>query len=337
LAKTDKIDLIGVTTIYCSSLLIVFNYTSSIHWFLDMRAFAVVAGLLGAASAKVVAPAQPQHVLSNPPVHNDDFRIPTWRESVAMARKIMRLTNIGDLVTVFPQERKQDDVDVLENRPSAVAGSPIGLMEYYADCDVPSGNPIFLSLSVATPYRNYYAGSNISLSIRWWPQREMTYSMWSDEDEDYGLSTPHTPVALPRMSLHGHLEVVSQEKMEEHVIPDCFIRAHVSVDLFAASRSFAIIRFTDERLCSLILHGGSRETLYTGQPISSWWWIMYTGWEDLEIGRGSAGCRWTSGAISRWKRSWLRSCRVRRNENRRAGGEIGCRIEVDVTINDLTI
>ncbi|KJX97782.1 hypothetical protein TI39_contig459g00028 [Zymoseptoria brevis] len=187
-----------------------------------MRLHAIVAGLVAGASAKSVLHSQPQQILSNPLVHNDDFRIPTWRESTAMARKILHLTNLGDLVTTFPEEHQQDGVETLENRPLAVAGSPIGLTEYYADCD--PGSPVFLSLSVATPYRNYNAGSNISLSIRWWPQRKMTYAMWSDDDDDF--STPHTPVALPRMSLHGHLEPVSQEKMEELSIQECFVRSH---------------------------------------------------------------------------------------------------------------
>ena len=178
--------------------------------------------LLSVASGKFVPQlVNPQHVLSNPDVHDEEFEFPTVRESIAMARKIMHLTTIGTLVSVFP-EPTSSDVDELQRRPSELDGSPIGLMEYYADCDPLSGNPILLGINIATPFRNYAAGSNISLSIRWWPKRKNTYSLFRDDDDE--IVTPHTPAALPRFSLHGRLEPITADKANS--IQACFLRAH---------------------------------------------------------------------------------------------------------------
>lgn len=101
------------------------------HIIAIMVYLASVATLLGVATARTFSPSiEPaQHIFSNAPVHNDDYRIPTARESTAMARKIMHLTTIGDLITTFPGPSNSGDVDVSENRPSDVAGSPIGLLE----------------------------------------------------------------------------------------------------------------------------------------------------------------------------------------------------------------
>lgn len=140
-----------------------------------------------------------------------------------MARKILHLTTIGDLVTSFPVP-SQKSIDVSETRPAEVAGSPIGLMEYYADCDPASGNPIVLGINIATPYRNAAAGSNVSLAVRWWPKQRTSYSFFARDEEE--IPTPRTPAALPRFSLHGSLSFVPEEKLADGKIKECFLRAH---------------------------------------------------------------------------------------------------------------
>ncbi|KAK4507304.1 hypothetical protein PRZ48_001039 [Zasmidium cellare] len=188
-----------------------------------MKTLSISTALLGAATAKSIIHKNPQHVFSNPPAHDEGYSIPSVSESAAMARKIMHLTTIGDLVTTFPGA-SSSEIGEQESRPQDVAGSPIGLLEYYADCDPLSGNPILLAIDIATPYRNYNQGSNISLGIRWWPTQKNTYSFWTSEDEE--IPTPHTPAALPRFSLHGHLEKVSDERLKDGKIKECFLRAH---------------------------------------------------------------------------------------------------------------
>ena len=150
-----------------------------------------------------------------------------------MARRILRLSSIGTLVTSFPdgQSSTDDDGDpaALENRPQAVENNPIGLMEYYADCEPDTGNPTLLAINIATPFKNYIAGSNISLSVRWWPKASNIYSTTSSPffpSNDNDIPTPHTPAALPRFSLHGHLEHGSATDLARSLIPACFLKTH---------------------------------------------------------------------------------------------------------------
>ncbi|EMF16907.1 uncharacterized protein SEPMUDRAFT_137642 [Sphaerulina musiva SO2202] len=199
-----------------------------------MKTASLLVATAALSAASSVGQITPQHVFANPDASSsDDFHFPTVRESVAQARKILHLTTVGDLVTVFPSTTSNKDVSASENRPEGMDGSPIGLMEYYADCDPHSGNPVLLALDIATPYKNYNHGSNISLSIRWWPIQKNTYSMldtftswmWKTQDEDE-IPTPHTPAALPRFSLHGHLETISAERLQDGKIQACFLRSH---------------------------------------------------------------------------------------------------------------
>ena len=163
---------------------------------------------------------QPQYLFSNPP-EVARYKIPTIHESAIMARRIMHLSTLGSLVTTFPHPSSSDsEASTLENRPSGMEGSPIGLMEYYADCES-NGNPTLLAINIATPFKNYEAGSNISLSVRWWPKASNIYYSTAPE-----IPTPHTPAALPRFSLHGYLEPFSTQDLWRKVIPGCFLRAH---------------------------------------------------------------------------------------------------------------
>lgn len=188
----------------------------------------IVAGLSlfwAAASALRIPSVHTQHVVANPSEHEGGYRIPTVHETVVMARRILHLSSIGTLVTSFPETSRSydDDLHTSENRPSGIEGSPIGLMEYYADCEPDTGNPTFLAINIATPYKNFAAGSNISLGVRWWPKQSNIYSSL-DEDED--IPTPHTPAALPRFSLHGRLEPISGVDLAKNLIPACFLKAH---------------------------------------------------------------------------------------------------------------
>ncbi|KAG9861507.1 hypothetical protein KCV02_g24633, partial [Aureobasidium melanogenum] len=92
-----------------------------------------------------------QYIFSNPsPEATSGFRIPTVHESAIQARRILRLENIGTLSTVFPSDSSTNrDVVTLEQRPSGLGGVPIGLMDYYADCEPDSGNPTILALDIA--------------------------------------------------------------------------------------------------------------------------------------------------------------------------------------------
>ncbi|KAF2773393.1 hypothetical protein EJ03DRAFT_323893 [Teratosphaeria nubilosa] len=184
-------------------------------------------------------------ILAQDPLPPSTLHFPTVHESAVLARRILHLTTIADLVSQFPTTPSfsssssspsssssilPQELHVFENRPPDVAGSPIALVEYYADCEPTTGNPTLLAINIATPYKNAAAGSNISLTVRWWPDRKTTYLSHDHSDDD--LPTPHTPMALPRMSLHGYLEPIPASELASQGIPSCFTRTHPDAALW---------------------------------------------------------------------------------------------------------
>lgn len=154
----------------------------------------------------------PQSIFANPvesanAADRAGFRIPTVHESAVQARRILHLESIGTLSTVFPSS---NSISGLENRPSGLEGAPIGLMDYFADCEPVTGNPTILALSIATSFKNVAAGSNITLSMRWRPPHREVYSAAS----------------MPRFSLVGHLERLSEEDVKSQDVAACFVKYH---------------------------------------------------------------------------------------------------------------
>ncbi|KAK4569550.1 hypothetical protein LTR86_003313 [Recurvomyces mirabilis] len=199
-----------------------------------MRVSAGLNVLVGAAAARSIASESSEQT----PIQDADYKVPTIHESTVMARRIMHLSTLGTLTTTFPEQSGSRDsassyehgeLSAFENRPEEMAGSPIGLMEYYADCEPLTGDPTLLAINIATPYKNYAAGSNISLAIRWWPISKNTYTASLsplDPEDDEEIPTPHTPAALPRFSLHGYLEPISAKDLAVGLIPACFLQQH---------------------------------------------------------------------------------------------------------------
>ncbi|KAL9639969.1 MAG: hypothetical protein Q9164_000598 [Protoblastenia rupestris] len=163
------------------------------------------------------------------------YRIPTIHESAVLARRMLKLSSIGTLSTVFPPTshpiEQEDDLgdssirssyakDALSTQPQDIAGSPIGLMEYYAACGPHPYNPTILAISIATYVRNARSGSNVSLSLRWHPPPTAPPS-----------SDPYlySPANLPRFSLQGYIESIPEEEIREYGIQECFLEKHQEV------------------------------------------------------------------------------------------------------------
>ncbi|ORY18688.1 pyridoxamine 5'-phosphate oxidase-domain-containing protein [Clohesyomyces aquaticus] len=146
-----------------------------------------------------------QHIFSNPET-DSTYKIPTVHESAIQARRILHLETIGTLSTVFPTTHDA------ENRPGDVSGTPIGLMDYFGDCEPDTGNPTILAISIATSFKNVAAGSNITLSLRWHPP--------------YAHNTPYSAASMPRFSLVGHLEYLTPEEIASQHVPACFVKYH---------------------------------------------------------------------------------------------------------------
>lgn len=159
----------------------------------------------------LVSAQSPQQILSNSPLIQS---IPTVHESAIQARRILNLSTIATLSTVFPTHQQHV---ALENRPDDLAGAPIGLIDYYASCDPTPYNPTILAISIATSFKNARAGSNVTLSLRYHPP--------SDHPPGHDIYT-YSPANLPRFSLVGYIEPVALSEVQERGIDRCFLDRH---------------------------------------------------------------------------------------------------------------
>ncbi|KAK4154850.1 pyridoxamine 5'-phosphate oxidase-domain-containing protein [Chaetomidium leptoderma] len=123
--------------------------------------------------------------------NNHDFRIPTSYESAVLGRRMLALTPLGTLSTVFPDDddKKHSDgaASTQERRPPGLGGMPYGLMEYIADCEEHGddnggvGNPTILAITIGTTFKNAAAGSNVTLAVQWTPPYPPAKRIKSDD------------------------------------------------------------------------------------------------------------------------------------------------------------
>ncbi|KAK5090002.1 hypothetical protein LTR05_000171 [Lithohypha guttulata] len=156
----------------------------------------------------------PQHILVDSDAlptefESTGFRIPTRNESTVLARRLLAKSRAGVLSTIFPKNITSPYV------PAAVANTPIGLPDYIASCEEPTGNPTLLALTISTSTRNAVAGSNVSLAISWW-----------DEYVKLTHAEPWSAANLPRASLIGYLEEMTKEEVEKAGVVKCFTGLH---------------------------------------------------------------------------------------------------------------
>jgi len=197
----------------------------------------------------------PQYIFGNPsPDTSATYRIPTVHESAVQARRILQLESIATLSTVFPSG-KDTSAGTLENRPSDVEGAPIGLMDYYADCSPQPGDPTILAITIATSFKNVAEGSNITLSLRWHPPH----------------GAFHSAAALPRFSLLGHIEPLSEEEVSSAGVTPCFLKHHPDAVAWLPGN-----RIHESKWVRLVVEevywiGGFGDRAYIGWiPIETW-------------------------------------------------------------------
>lgn len=151
------------------------------------------------------------------------FMRPSWFTSTLMARRLLARSSSGVISTNFP-----DPIPPSAHAPSSVAGFPIGLREYTADCNsfLPehlanedNGDPTILALRVATTFKNIQAGSNVSLELDWWDHIDQAGPVYP------GL--PLSPAALPRVTLIGYLDTLPPLSEESSArLEQCFVETH---------------------------------------------------------------------------------------------------------------
>ncbi|KAL8770964.1 MAG: hypothetical protein Q9203_004835 [Teloschistes exilis] len=153
----------------------------------------------------------PQHIFSN---HPHLHKIPTVHESAVQARRILNISSIATLSTVFPDHQ---NFSPLENRPHDLSGAPIGLIDYYAACDPTPYEPTILAISIATSFKNARAGSNVTLSLRYHPPIN------HPPGEDIYT---YSPANLPRFSLVGYIEPIPSDQVRTYGMDRCFFERH---------------------------------------------------------------------------------------------------------------
>ncbi|KAL8671134.1 MAG: hypothetical protein Q9168_004367 [Polycauliona sp. 1 TL-2023] len=198
----------------------------------------------------------PQYVLSN---HPHAQNIPTVHESAVQARRILNLSSIATLSTVFPED---EPATLFENRPLHLGGSPIGLMDYYASCDPTPHEPTILAIGIATSFQNARAGSNVTLSLRYHPPVGHPPG-----DDIYTYSSAN----LPRFSLLGYIESVPAAEVKKHHMDRCFFDRHP--DAVAWKPGNAIHQSWWSRLVVQQVYwiGGFGDRAYIGWiPIEEW-------------------------------------------------------------------
>ncbi|TFK50259.1 hypothetical protein OE88DRAFT_1719538 [Heliocybe sulcata] len=197
----------------------------------------------------------PQHVFANPQSGGADAqaKIPTLHESAILARRIMHLTTIGTLSTVFPTT----NASVSEDRPEGLGGTPIGLMDYFADCEPETGHPTILAVDIATSFKNAAAGSNVTLSMRWVPPDAHTryYSFAS----------------LPRFSLVGYLEDLPHEDVQKSEVVACFVQHHRDAKAWLPGNRIHRSRWVRLVVQNVYWIGGFGDRAYIGWiPVEVW-------------------------------------------------------------------
>lgn len=235
-----------------------------------MHALTAIASLLLPLTVSSSLPS-PQHIFGNPPEsHSTGFRIPTVHESAVQARRILHLSSIATLSTVFPSTHEvtsPDGISMTENRPPGLGGMPVGLMDYYAECETGTGNPTILAIGIATSFKNVDAGSNITLSLRWHPPPHHRPSR-----DPYKFS----PANLPRFSLFGHLETIPARTVKDESIARCFTQKHADAKAWLPGNSIHEsywVRLTVEAVYWI---GGFGDRAYIG-------WIPVDEWRNITL------------------------------------------------------
>ena len=177
------------------------------------------------------------------------YRIPTIHESAVLARRILDREKIGTLSTVFPIAHSA------ENRPSDVGGSPIGLPDYFANCEPETGNPTILELPIATSFKNVQAGSNISLSLRW----HAPYKHW------------YSVASVPRFNLVGYLEEFTSTEVEDEGIAACFLKKHPDAAAWLPGNRIHVSKWVRFVVQDIYWIGGFGDRAYIGWiPLEEW-------------------------------------------------------------------
>jgi hypothetical protein len=232
--------------------------------------------------------------------------IPTVKDSAVLARRVIHLSKIGTLSTVFQPSSavSRDDVDA--DASEALAGTPIGLPDYFADCDPQDdGNPTILAIDIATPFRNVRSGSNISLGVEWVPPYPPSkrISLWSrlaslfSVAQDTPDTSPYSAANLPRFSLMGYLESLDDWGANLGELAECFVAKHPDARYWLPGNRIHRSRWVRLVVTHVYWVGGFGDRAYIGWiPVEMYNSVTRDEWEAVRLpGEKPGWNEWSSG------------------------------------------
>lgn len=267
--------------------------------------------LLALAATLPLALTSPTPANAPPPGH----RIPTAHESAVMGRRMLALSKLADFATVFPSDRRsaaaaavsssseeeEDDARLVASlaRPDGLAGLPIDMMDYYADCE-DAGNPTVLNIKIATTFRNAAAGSNVSFSLRWTPPyppaRRIPVTLWdrlsgavasllgSTATSALPDTVPYSAANLPRMSLIGHFEPITPDETSYADLASCFVKTHSDAKYWLPGNVIHQSSWARLVVEQVYWVGGFGDRAYIGWlPIEDWRGVTREEWESIKL------------------------------------------------------
>ncbi|OAQ68599.1 FMN-binding split barrel-related protein [Pochonia chlamydosporia 170] len=255
-----------------------------------MKLLSVIAGVSGVVSATQ----SPLSILDN---SEASYKIPTSYESAVMGRRILALSKLGTLSTVFPQTSSH------EIRPRGMEGQPIGLMDYVADCE-DDGNPTILAIKIGTSFKNVRAGSNITLSMRWTPpyppskrmsflSRLSAYLPFLSRDCPYNTASEHPEIPdtvpysaanLPRFSLFGYLENIETDDDGAKKLAVCYTSKHRDARFWLPGNHIHQSEWMRLVVTHVYWIGGFGDRAYIGWiPVDEWNKVTSDDWKAIEL------------------------------------------------------
>jgi len=246
----------------------------------------------------------PQHIFENP--SDSTYKIPTSYESAVLARRILHLTPLGTLATVFPSEHShttsEDGAETKEQRPQSLGGIPIGLMDYIADCE-PTGNPTILAINIATSFKNVAAGSNISLSLTWTPPHHPSSRISALLSRKNPSILPYSAANLPRFSLLGYLEPISKDIVQELELAKCFTEMHQDAKYWLPGNPIHSSEWVRLVVQQVYWIGGFGDRAYIGWiPVEEWRNVTKGEREDVRLPGEKKGWKeWATEGLAGWE------------------------------------
>ncbi|WQF83216.1 Putative FMN-binding split barrel [Colletotrichum destructivum] len=271
-----------------------------------MKASALLSGLGATAATAILEPGMPRHLLSNPSSSSvDTSRIPTSYESAVMGRRILAMTKLAELSTVFPAGAHSASGGDL-------SGMPIGLMDYVADCEE-EGNPTILAITIATSFKNVRAGSNISLSMHWtppFPPAKRISLLSSLKNRIFGSldagaaaappdTVPYSAANLPRFSLLGYLEKIPVDPVTSLKLAHCFVDKHPDSKYWLPGSPVHESEWVRFVVTSIYWVGGFGDRAYIGWiPVEEWQNVTREEYESIQLPGEKRG--WREWSVDSW-------------------------------------